>query len=144
MYIYWRVSLASVVCSLTQLTESISPLQVNTLQACVEAIKTIYWTLSSMGDGPQASAPVEEEAQALIRSTINDVVLQLMSRALVLSNLATTLALAQGTNPLRPLRYLMNCMLKIWEIRLSDLVRPYSCSSCFIRIKLAAQNSVQL
>jgi hypothetical protein len=96
------------------------------LQACVEAIKTIYWTLSSMGDGPQASAPVEEEAQNLIKSTINDVVMRLMSRSLVLSNLATTLALAQGTNPLRPLRYLMNCMLKVWEIRLSDLVRSDS------------------
>ena len=92
------------------------------MQACVEAIKTIYWTLSSMGDGPEAPAPVEQEAQVFIRSNINTVVYQLMSRSLVLSNLATTLALAQGTNPLRPLRYLMNCMLKVWEIRLSDEV----------------------
>lgn len=90
----------------------------------MESIKLIYWTLSSLGDGPGANAPVDEEAKHLIESTINDVTLQLMSRTLILSNLATTLALAQGTNPLRPMRYLMNCILKIWETKLSDLVRP--------------------
>ena len=100
----------------------------------MESIKLIYWTLSSLGDGPGANAPVDEEAKRLIESTINDVTLQLMSRTLILSNLATTLALAQGTNPLRPMRYLMNCILKIWETKLSDLVRPLAASPCMSRM----------
>jgi len=99
---------------------------VDVLQGCVESIKLIYWTLSSLGDGPEANAPVDATAKELIEATINDVTLQLMSRTLILSNLATTLALAKGTNPLRPMRYLMNCILKIWETKLSDLVRPPS------------------
>lgn len=94
------------------------------VQGCVESIKLIYWTLSSLGDGPEANAPVDDAAKHLIEATIDDVTLQLMSRTLILSNLATTLALAAGSNPLRPMRYLMNCILKIWETKLSDLVRP--------------------
>eukprot|EP00892_Ulva_mutabilis_P001542 jgi/Ulvmu1/11389/UM075_0051.1 len=94
----------------------------NPSSGCVESIKLIYWTLSSLGDGPEANAPVDAAAVALIEATINDVTLQLMSRTLILSNLATTLALANGTNPLRPMRYLMNCILKIWETKLSNLL----------------------
>jgi hypothetical protein len=98
----------------------------------VESIKTIYWTLSTMGDGPHATAPVDEAAQQLIRRTADEVVQQLISRSLVLTNLSTTLALAQSSNPLRPLRYLMNCMLKVWETRLSDAVRRLPVRSCQI------------
>ena len=81
------------------------------------------YTYTAAAKGAQADTPVEPDAQALLHSTVNEAMQLVLSRDLMLTNLAVTLSRAGTSNPLRGVRYMLNCVLKVVESDMAPLVR---------------------
>ena len=93
------------------------------MQPCIEDIKILYYTVLTLNKGNQADLPVEPAGQELIVETINSTLELVLVRGQMLLSLAITLARTQANNPLRGLRYMLNCVLKVVEGALAVDVR---------------------
>jgi hypothetical protein len=93
------------------------------VQPCIDDIKVLYYTYLALNKGAAADVPVDDVARRLMADTVNDTLECILSRDLMLTNLAMTLSRTNSNNPLRGLRYLLNCLLKVIEGPLSPEAR---------------------
>jgi cytoskeleton-associated protein 5 len=103
--------------------EAVQHLRDHPADVAIEQIKTIFYTIAAAVDG----TPVDQDAvttamRKQMAADIDEVVQMLLSRDLLHYNLATTLKASQSVNPLRGLRYNLNCLLKVVGSKFASLV----------------------
>jgi hypothetical protein len=93
------------------------------MQPCIDDIKALYYTFLAVVKGASAENVVEEAALHLMTTSVNSTLEMVLSRDLMLTNLAITLSRAGTANPLRGLRYMLNCVLQVVESPMAAEVR---------------------
>jgi hypothetical protein len=86
------------------------------VQACIEAIKAVFYTLAAVSEGSAASHPIPSEDVDMIRPCASQLALLLIARMQRLTREAQVLLANGSDNPLRGLRYMMNCIWKLYDI----------------------------
>lgn len=85
-------------------------------QACIEAIKVVFYTLVAVAEGEAAARPMPSEDMDLVKTSVSDLAVLLIGRMQRLTREAQLLLVDGSINPLRGLRYMLNCVWKIYDI----------------------------
>jgi hypothetical protein len=105
------------------------------VQGCIEAIKAVFYTLAAVSEGHTASCPIPNEDVEIIKACVSELAKQLIARMQKLTQEAHILLSEGSDNPLRGLRYMLNCIWKLYD--LPDFA-PLVCPACLdIKTKVA-------